>query len=125
MFFLAHAPPFLYSLSLHFAPWQFGGRASHGYTAFNSNNDGNGHGTHCASTAAGTAYGVAKNANVIGVKVLSDFGSGSTNGVIAGVNWVIEQSSSRTKVGNLSLGGGASTAMDSAVNSVSYLHLAP
>lgn len=94
----------------------FGNRARHGYTAFNSNNDGNGHGTHCASTAAGTTYGVAKNANVIGVKVLSDFGSGSTSGVIAGVNWVNGQSSSRTKVGNLSLGGGASSAMDNAVN---------
>jgi subtilisin family serine protease len=94
----------------------FGSRASHGYTAFNSNNDGNGHGTHCASTAAGTTWGVAKNANVIGVKVLSDFGSGSTNGVVAGVNWANSQSSSRTKVGNMSLGGGASTAMDNAVN---------
>jgi subtilisin family serine protease len=94
----------------------FGSRASHGYTAFNSNNDGNGHGTHCASTAAGTTWGVAKNANVIGVKVLSDFGSGSTNGVVAGVNWANGQSSSRTKVGNMSLGGGASAAMDNAVN---------
>jgi subtilisin family serine protease len=94
----------------------FGNRARHGYTAFNSNNDGNGHGTHCASTAAGTTWGVAKNANVIGVKVLSDFGSGSTNGVVAGVNWANEQSSSRTKIGNLSLGGGASSAMDNAVN---------
>jgi len=98
---------------------EFGSRGRHGYTAFNSNDDGNGHGTHCASTAAGTEYGVAKNANVIGVKVLSDFGSGSTNGVIAGVNWVNGQSSSRTKVGNLSLGGGASTAMDNAINSAS------
>jgi serine protease len=94
----------------------FGGRARHGYTAFASNEDGNGHGTHCASTAAGSEWGVAKNANIIGVKVLSDFGSGSTNGVVAGVNWANEQSSSRTKVGNLSLGGGASSAMDNAVN---------
>jgi subtilisin family serine protease len=94
----------------------FGGRARHGYTAFASSNDGNGHGTHCASTAAGTTYGVAKRANLIGVKVLSDAGSGSTNGVVAGVNWANQQSSSRTKIGNLSLGGGASTAMDDAVN---------
>jgi len=94
----------------------FGSRARYGFTAFNSNNDGNGHGTHCASTAAGTEWGVAKNANVIGVKVLSDFGSGSTNGVVAGVNYANGQSSSRTKVGNMSLGGGASSAMDNAVN---------
>lgn len=94
----------------------FGGRARYGFTAFNSDNDGNGHGTHCASTAAGTTWGVAKNANVIGVKVLSDFGSGSTAGVVDGVNWSNGQSSSRTKVGNMSLGGGASSAMDNAVN---------
>jgi len=94
----------------------FGSRARYGFTAFNSNNDGNGHGTHCASTAAGTTWGVAKNANVIGVKVLSDFGSGSTAGVVDGVNWANGQSSSRTKVGNMSLGGGASAAMDNAVN---------
>jgi serine protease len=94
----------------------FGSRARYGFTAFNSDNDGNGHGTHCASTAAGTEWGVAKNANVIGVKVLSDFGSGSTNGVVAGVNYANGQSSARTKVGNMSLGGGASSAMDNAVN---------
>jgi len=95
---------------------EFGGRARHGYTAYASSNDGNGHGTHCAGTSAGTVYGVAKKANVIGVKVLSDQGSGSTNGIVAGVDWANRQSSSRTKVGNLSLGGGASSAMDNAVN---------
>jgi serine protease len=94
----------------------FGNRARYGFTAFAGDNDGNGHGTHCASTAAGTTWGVVKNANVIGVKVLSDFGSGSTNGVVAGVNYANGQSSSRTKVGNMSLGGGASSAMDNAVN---------
>jgi subtilisin family serine protease len=94
----------------------FGGRAQYGYTAFASANDGNGHGTHVASTTAGTTWGVAKRANLYGVKVLSDFGSGSTTGVVAGVNWANERVSARTKIGNMSLGGGASQAMDDAVN---------
>ncbi len=50
--------------------------------------DGNGHGTHCAGTVAGITYGVAKEANLIAVKVLSDAGSGSTSGVIDGINWL-------------------------------------
>jgi len=95
----------------------FGGRASFGFTAFNDDGgDRNGHGTHVASTMAGTTYGVAKEANIFGVKVLGDNGSGSTNGVVAGVDWVNGRSSSRTKIGNMSLGGGASAAMDNAVN---------
>lgn len=79
--------------------------------------DGNGHGTHCAGTVAGQTYGVAKEANLIAVKVLSDAGSGSTSGVIDGINWVADQVSSnkRPSVANLSLGGGYSEAQNDAV----------
>jgi len=97
----------------------FGGRARWGYTApANANDDDfNGHGTHCSGTMAGTSYGIAKRGNLIAVKVLGDLGFGTTADVIAGVNWVAGQHSTGDRsVGNMSLGGGASTAIDDAVN---------
>jgi len=99
----------------------FGGRVSNGYTAIadgNGTSDCNGHGTHVAGTVGGATYGVAKGVTLHPVRVLNCSGSGSTSGVIAGVNWV---TSNRVQpaVANMSLGGGASTALDDAVrNSV-------
>ncbi len=76
--------------------------------------DCNGHGTHVAGTAAGRRYGVAKAATVHAVRVLDCQGSGSNSGVIAGVDWVTKHAI-RPAVANLSLGGGASRALDEAV----------
>ncbi|TFK41179.1 serine protease [Crucibulum laeve] len=99
----------------------FGGRARWG-ASFGGygTSDGNGHGTHCAGTAAGTQYGVAKKANVIAVKVLSDSGSGATSTIVSGLNWVLTQAeaSGRPSVVSMSLGGSASTALDNAVTSL-------
>jgi len=79
--------------------------------------DGNGHGTHCAGTAAGTAYGIAKSASLVAVGVLGPAGSGSTNDVISGVEFSSDDcGASANCVGSMSLGGGASAAMDEAVN---------
>ncbi|EGX57683.1 putative secreted subtilisin-like serine protease [Streptomyces zinciresistens K42] len=67
------------------------GRASNGYDFVDNDavaQDGNGHGTHVATTAAGTTYGVAKKAKVVAVRVLDNNGSGTTAGVIAGVDWI-------------------------------------
>ncbi|GAA3859245.1 hypothetical protein GCM10022243_26340 [Saccharothrix violaceirubra] len=95
----------------------FGGRARNGYD-FVSNDaiaqDGNGHGTHVAATIAGSQYGVAKGATVYGVRVLDDNGSGTTAGVVAGVDWVTKNHI-KPAVANMSLGGGASVAIDNAV----------
>ena len=101
---------------------QFAGRIGNGFTAVNDGNgtnDCNGHGTHVAGTTGGTTYGVAKQVTLHAVRVLSCSGSGSTTGVIAGVDWVT-QNHTKPAVANMSLGGGASTALDQAVaNSIS------
>ena len=66
---------------------EFEGRASWGKTIPQNDvdEDNNGHGTHCAGTIASKAYGVAKAANVIAVKVLGSNGSGTMSDVVAGV----------------------------------------
>lgn len=98
---------------------QFGTRASNVFDAFGgSGADCNGHGTHVAGTVGGSTYGVAKSALLRGVRVLNCSGSGSTSGVIAGVDWV-RNNRVNPAVANMSLGGGASTALDSAVNNLS------
>ncbi len=95
----------------------FGGRVSGGYTAITDGrgtSDCNGHGTHTAGTVGSATYGVAKGVHLVPVRVLNCAGSGTTSGVIAGVNWV---TSNRVKpaVANMSLGGSASSSLDTAV----------
>ncbi|MBT2410537.1 S8 family peptidase [Streptomyces sp. ISL-12] len=93
------------------------GRASYGYDAVDGDttaSDGNGHGTHVATTIAGSTYGVAKKAKIVAVRVLNNSGSGTTAGVIAGIDWVTANHSGPS-VANMSLGGGASTTLDTAV----------
>lgn len=85
---------------------EFQGRAAHGYDAINRDpiaDDCNGHGTHVAATIAGRTYGVAKQARVIGVKVLGCNGFAVGESVIAGIDWVTDHGV-RPAVVNLSLG---------------------
>ncbi|KIM41100.1 hypothetical protein M413DRAFT_445822 [Hebeloma cylindrosporum] len=100
---------------------QFGGRARWGATFGGyADRDGNGHGTHCAGTAAGSQFGVAKSANIIAVKVLSDAGSGSIADIVSGLNFVLSsaRASGRPSIVSMSLGGGASASLDSAVETL-------
>lgn len=107
---------YIIDTGIRFSHNEFGGRAVFGYDAFGgSGNDGNGHGTHVAGTVGGTTYGVAKNVRLIAVRVLDNNGSGTTSGVIAGVDWVTSHHTTTPAVANMSLGGGASTALDDAV----------
>lgn len=98
---------------------QFGTRAANVFDAFGGNGqDCNGHGTHVAGTIGGSTYGVAKNVNLRGVRVLDCSGSGTNSGVIAGVDFV-RLNRQNPAVANMSLGGGISTALDTAVNNLS------
>ncbi len=95
-----------------------GGRAISGYDAIDggSADDCNGHGTHVAGTVGGSIYGVAKQVRIVAVRVLNCSGSGSTSGVIAGINWVTtNHAAGAPAVANMSLGGGASASLDTAV----------
>ncbi|KAF4626830.1 hypothetical protein G7Y89_g11324 [Cudoniella acicularis] len=105
----------------------FEGRAHWGKTipAGDSDEDGNGHGTHCSGTVAGKKYGVAKKAHVYAVKVLKSNGSGTMADVVKGVEWAANAHTEKAKEGkkgfkgsaaNMSLGGGKSPALDRAVN---------
>ena len=77
-------------------------------------NDGNGHGTHVAGTAAAKddgngVVGKAPGARIWAIKVLSDSGSGSFSDILEGVNYVAANSNS-IEVVNMSLGGGGTFA---------------
>jgi len=96
---------------------EFENRATWGTNTVDSKTtDGNGHGTHCAGTIGGKTYGMAKQAKLVAVKVLSDSGSGSNAGVISGINWAVNNKKGPS-VGSMSLGGGKAATMNSAVTS--------
>jgi subtilisin family serine protease len=95
--------------------------SSSGYSSINDGNgtvDCNGHGTHVAATAAGTKYGLAKNARVVPVRLLNCAGSGQYSGVIAALDWILSPENPNPKtqaVLNLSIGGAGSAAMNAAI----------
>ena len=99
---------------------EFGGRAIDGHDAVDGSLpalDCNGHGTHVAGTVGGATYGVAKGVTLVAVRVLDCQGNGTDSGVIAGINWVTgNHAAGQPAVANMSLGGGASQALDDAVN---------
>lgn len=95
------------------------GRASWGYSAFNDQancEDGQGHGTHVSGIIGGKTVGVAKSVKLVAVQVLDSSGSGSNSGVISGVNWVANNANPTISIASMSLGGSASSALDTAVS---------
>ncbi|GLB43248.1 putative peptidase S8 family protein [Lyophyllum shimeji] len=113
---------YIVDTGIYTAHSQFDGRARWGKTFGGyADADGNGHGTHVAGTAAGRDFCVAKEANLIAVKVMSDDGSGATTDIISGMDYVLEQakSSGRPSIVSMSLGSQFPvTALDDAVKSL-------
>jgi len=99
----------------------FVGRLGQGFSAVAGappDVDGHGHGTHTAGTFGGTKYGVAKKCVIHSVTVLDSSGSGTDEGVIAGIDWVTQhvRTNGWRAVANMSLGGAApAPALDQAV----------
>ncbi|EPC7287361.1 S8 family peptidase [Acinetobacter baumannii] len=99
---------------------EFSGRVLSGYTAISDGNgttDCNGHGTHVAGTIGGTTYGVAKNVNLVPIRILGCDGSGASSNVIAGLDWILKNGK-KPAVVNMSLGGATSSSLDSAVENL-------
>jgi serine protease len=110
---------FIIDTGINFNHTEFGGRAKFGFDAFSGaqNTQGvdcNGHGTHVAGTIGGKTFGIARNVNLVAVRVLDCNGSGSNIGVIAGIDFVTKNHSGPS-VANMSLGGSFSAAVNTAV----------
>jgi subtilisin family serine protease len=108
---------YIIDTGINFTHTDFGGRASKGIdevTSGGSAADCNGHGTHVSGTVGGATYGIAKNVKLVAVRVLNCQGSGTTSGVIAGIDWVTANRV-RPAAANMSLGGGFSATLNQAV----------
>jgi subtilisin family serine protease len=117
----ASVTAYIIDTGIRFAHSEFGRRATSGTDTVDGGtpDDCNGHGTHVAGTVGGSTYGVAKNVNLVAVRVLNCSGSGSRSGVIAGLDWVTNTHASTTPaVANMSLGGGANTSVDTALKNM-------
>jgi subtilisin family serine protease len=109
---------YIVDTGIRFSHSDFGARAVSGYDSVDGGtaDDCNGHGTHVAGTTGGGAWGVAKGVSLVAVRVLNCNGSGTISGVIAGVNWVTsDHDPGESAIANMSLGGGASSSLDTAV----------
>jgi subtilisin family serine protease len=108
---------YIIDTGIRFSHRTFGGRAASGFDAIDGGraDDCNGHGTHVAGTVGGNEFGVAKRVQLVAVRVLDCNGSGSTASVVAGINWVT-RNRILPAVANMSLGGGPSGSIDTAVS---------
>lgn len=102
---------------LHTHP-EFGGRAANVYDAFGGTGvDCNGHGTAVAGVVGAKTYGVAKGVKLLGVRVLNCAGTGTTAGLIGGINFVASTHPPKS-VANISISGLFSPAVNTAVSNL-------
>jgi subtilisin family serine protease len=107
---------FIIDTGIRFTHQDFGGRATSGVDEVDGGtaDDCNGHGTHVSGTVGGTTYGIAKKVSLVAVRVLDCGGSGTWDGVIAGVNWVTGNHSGPS-VANMSIQGGKMQSVNDAI----------
>ncbi|HEY0603065.1 MAG TPA: S8 family peptidase [Herpetosiphonaceae bacterium] len=106
---------YVVNTGIYMAHSEFGGRAALGYDAFGGTGvDCNGVGTHMAGVIGGATYGIAKDVKLRSVRVLDCNGSGTTAGVIAGINW-IANNGVKPAVTSVGFGGAANSSVDTAV----------
>src|SRR5256886_1255940 len=110
---------YIIDTGIHTSHNDFGGRALIGFDAVGDGQNGqdcNGHGTHVSGTVGGATYGVAKGVALVAVRVLDCSGSGTTDQVIAGVDWVTrDHLAGQPASANMSLGGGLDQGLNNAV----------
>ncbi|OAR00301.1 hypothetical protein LLEC1_03794 [Akanthomyces lecanii] len=109
---------------------QFEGRATFAANFVNQvDTDENGHGSHVAGTIGGATFGVAKKVQLVGVKVLGKDGGGANSGVLQGLNFVMSDVKKKGLAGkvvmNMSLGGGRSDAVNSAIQQLAAAGIVP
>jgi len=100
---------------------QFDGRVIQGVNLVTgeTESDFNGHGTHVAGIAAGSAFGVAPEATIVNIKVMDKSGVGNFAIILAGLNWIVGRKAANPgtpMVANLSLSGPRSSAVNAAMS---------
>ncbi len=109
---------YIVDTGIHFSHSEFEGRAISGTNILEPGtnaNDDQGHGTHVAGTVGGKTTGVAKKIRLIAVRVIGKTGETPDSNVIAGIDWAIQNHTTRPAVMNISLGGEVNPAVDEAV----------
>ncbi|GEQ68494.1 hypothetical protein JCM33374_g2162 [Metschnikowia sp. JCM 33374] len=97
--------------------------------------DAHGHGSHVAGTIGGKTYGIAKKVDLVAIGVMNLLGSGTTSDIIKGLEFAVKEHQAKVAAKqkgykgatvNMSIGGGASDALDLAVNAAAAagLHIA-